>query len=158
MPCSTTQPKVVINVRSRLDRFRVDELKLSERVSSEALKSGEWQASTDYGGQITSEERRSAGKAPLTEIAWSVSDPNGLTVTWVDTCDAYSVTPRKIVTSVILTIVHKSQIDVDAGSRIIDLFDRRVKNKQRRASGWDALKDYHSNHFSAIEKLASAAS
>ena len=125
--------------------FRVDETALAERVASSAMKCKEWKASTDFGGSLSAVEYRRVGKAPLTEVALAISDPSGLTVVFVDSCEGYAVTQRKIAMNCI------------PGTCGIDVFDKRVKNRARLGKGWEALRSLHESNFSAMEKLASAA-
>ena len=147
MGCADFQHKTKVQLRSRFTVFRVNETLLANRVSRNAIKFGEWKASTDLGGQISAEEYRRLGKAPLTEVALAISDPSGLTVVIVDSCEAYAVTPRKIAGS----CLGLSGI----GGR--DVFDRRIKNKARKEASWKVLRDLHGENFSAMEKLAAAA-
>lgn len=150
MSCSAIQPKIVSKLRSRLTDFRVDEIALARSVSVKAATSGEWQTATNCGGQISSRERRQLGKAPLTEVALAVSDPHGLTVVWLDSCDGYGVTPRKAAASIL------AGDGRDHLCAALAIFDRRVKSKERKQAGWEHLRSLHDAHFSAMEKLASA--
>ena len=144
----TLKPKIINRAKDRLQKRRVKVQDLAYVTSATAIAETRWETLVDFGGEISNEEYLRLGKAPPTEVALAVSNPDGLTVVWVSTCEAISITPRKIA---------RACLKANEGYPVLDLFDRRVKREERKEKAWEALRALHSASWSPMEQLAAAA-
>lgn len=137
------KPKVICGLEKRLKRRSIDEEELATEAKKLAERTNDWAAMVDHGGEVEWDWRRPNAQH-YSECALAISDPDGLTLVIIGSINASSgVTCRKIAERLV------------PGSE--DLWDRRVKKPARKSRALEVLKQYHTDNFSAMEKLAAAA-
>jgi len=136
-------------VDNRLKLRSVDEVKFGETVSDLAHRTEKWQTAVTHGGTtVQANYYTRVRDITMTEIALAVSDPMGLTVVWLSTCDSVYITDRRIA-----YVCLKSNLSL-LGEGVLDIYDNRVTRKDRLDKAWEILRAEHARRFSPMEKLA----
>lgn len=113
--------------------------RLEHDVRRDAFMSGGWGYRVDRATAYSYESKYEASG----QVALAVCNPNGLVVIWIGAANLEGVAGRGCAEACV------------PGSG--DLFDRRVKNKDRKDAAMALLKETHGRQFTALEQLASAA-